>query len=55
MVMALGLARQQEALKLQRDVTDTTNALLLKNSEILRQNTIDVARNPSAASSTSKR
>ena len=44
MVMALGLARQQEALKLQRDVTDTTNALLLKNSEILRQNTIDVAR-----------
>ena len=44
MVMALGLYRQQEALKLQRDVTDTTNALLLKNSEILKQNTLDVAK-----------
>lgn len=44
MVMALGLCRQQEALKLQRDVTDTTNALLLKNSEILKQNTLDVAK-----------
>ena len=44
MVMALGLYRQQEALKLQRDVTDTTNALLLKNSKILKQNTIDVAK-----------
>ena len=44
MVMALGLARQQEALKLQRDVTDTTNALLLRNSEILKQNPINVAR-----------
>ena len=44
MVMALGLARQQETLKLQRDVTDTTNALLLRNSEILKQNTINVAR-----------
>ena len=44
MVMALGLYRQQEALKLQRDVADTTNALLLKNSEILKQNTLDVAK-----------
>ena len=44
MVMALGLYRQQEALKLQRDVTDTTSALLLKNSEILKQNTLDVAK-----------
>ena len=44
MVMALGLYRQQEALKLQRDVTDTTNALLLKNSKILKQNTLDVAK-----------
>ena len=42
MVMALGLARQQETLK--RDVTDTTNALLLRNSEILKQNTSNVAR-----------
>ena len=44
MVMAMGLYRQQEALKLQRDVTDTTNAMLIRNSEILRQNTIDVAK-----------
>lgn len=32
------------ALKLQRNVTDTTNSLLLKNSEILKQNTLDVAK-----------
>ena len=44
MVMALGLYRQQEALKLQRDITDATNQLLLKNSEKLKQNTLDVAR-----------
>ena len=43
-VMALGLYRQQEALKLQRDITDATNQLLLKNSETLKQNTLDVAR-----------
>ena len=43
MVMALGLYRQQKALKLQRDVTDTTNALLLKSSGLLKQNTLDVA------------
>lgn len=44
MVMALGLYRQQETLKLQRDITDATNELLLKNSEKLKQNTIDVAK-----------
>ena len=44
MVMALGLYRQQETLKLQRDITDATNDLLLKNSEKLKQNTIDVAK-----------
>lgn len=43
-VMAIGLYRQQEALKLQRDITDATNQLLLKNSETLKQNTLDVAR-----------
>ena len=35
-VMALGLYRQQEALKLRRDITDATNQLLLKNSEKLK-------------------
>lgn len=44
MVMALGLYRQQETLKLQRDITDATNELLKKNSEKLKQNTIDVAK-----------
>lgn len=44
MVMALGLYRQQEALKLQRDITDTTNQLLIQNSEKLKQNTLDVAK-----------
>ena len=44
MVMALGMYRQQEALKLQRSITDTTNAMILKNAEKLRQNTAEVAR-----------
>lgn len=44
MVMALGMYRQQEALKLQRSITDTTNAMILKNAEKLRQNTTEVAR-----------
>ena len=41
--MALGLYRQQGR-KLQRDITDTTNQLLLQNSEKLKQNTLDVAK-----------
>lgn len=44
MVMALGLYKQQETLKLQRDITDAANELLLKNSEKLKQNTVDTAR-----------
>ncbi|MDI9471583.1 MAG: toxic anion resistance protein [Tissierellia bacterium] len=43
-VIALGLARQESALKLQKEVSDTTNQLLLKNSEKLKQNTIEVAK-----------
>lgn len=39
MVIALGLHNQQEALKLQREVSDTTNELLSRNSELLKQNT----------------
>lgn len=39
MVIALGLYNQQEALKLQREVSDTTNELLRRNSELLKQNT----------------
>ena len=43
-VIALGLARQQSALQMQRSVTDTTNELLQKNAELLKQNSLDVAR-----------
>ena len=43
-VIALGLSRQQSALKMQREVSDTTNALLRKNAELLKQNTIEVAK-----------
>lgn len=43
-VIALGLARQQSALQMQRSVTDTTNELLQRNAELLKQNSLDVAR-----------
>ena len=43
-VIALGLSRQKSALKMQREVSDATNALLKKNAELLKQNTIDVAK-----------
>jgi len=43
-VIALGLYRQQNALKLQKSVTETTNDLLLKNSEMLNQNTVEIAK-----------
>lgn len=38
-VIALGLKNQEEALKLQREVSDTTNKLLQQNSELLKDNT----------------
>lgn len=44
MVIALGLYRQDNALKMQREVTDTTNELLKRNSEALKQNSINVAK-----------
>ena len=44
MVIALGLSRQQNALKMQREVTNTTNELLKKNSELLKQNTTGVLK-----------
>lgn len=42
-VIALGLSRQEKVLKMQRAVTDTTNELLRRNAEMLKQNTIDTA------------
>ncbi len=43
-VIAIGLFRQNRALKVQKEVTDTTNELLKKNSEMLKQNTVGIAR-----------
>ncbi len=43
MVIAITILRQNAALKLQRDVTNTTNELLKKNSEMLKQGTIETA------------
>jgi len=44
MVLALGLAHSEEAMKAQRAVTDTTNELLRRNAEMLKQGTVDIAR-----------
>jgi uncharacterized protein YaaN involved in tellurite resistance len=44
MVIALGLANAQSALDAQKKVSDMTNDLLLKNSEMLKQSTIDIAK-----------
>ena len=42
--IAITLFRQKAALKVQKDVTDTTNELLKKNSELLKTGTIETAR-----------
>ena len=44
MVIALGLGRQKEALAMQRAVSDATNDLLRRNAEMLKQNTIETAK-----------
>ncbi|MCL2406386.1 MAG: toxic anion resistance protein [Defluviitaleaceae bacterium] len=44
MVIALGLANAQSALDAQKKVSDMTNELLLKNSEMLKTSTIEVAK-----------
>ena len=43
-VIAITIFRQKKALELQKEVTDTTNELLLKNSEMLKDNVTGVAR-----------
>ena len=43
-VIALTLLRQKTAMEAQRQVSKTTNDLLTRNSELLKQNTIDVAK-----------
>lgn len=42
--IAITMLRQQSALQLQRDVTNTTNDLLTRNSEMLKTSSIDIAR-----------
>lgn len=43
-VMALSLSRQQNALKAQQDVTNTTNALLEQNSLLLKTSSVEIAK-----------
>lgn len=42
--IAITMLRQQSALGLQRDVTNTTNDLLTRNSEMLKTSSIEIAR-----------
>ena len=44
MVLALGLANSEAAVKAQEAVSDTTNELLRKNAEVLKQTTVKVAK-----------
>lgn len=44
MVLTLGIAHAQHALEAQKAVTDATNELLRKNSEMLKDSTVNVAR-----------
>ena len=44
MVLALSLYHSEQAMKAQRDVTDVTNQLLMKNAEALHQGSVAVAR-----------
>lgn len=44
MIIALGLQRQQQVLGMQQAVNDTTNELLKRNAALLKQNTIETAK-----------
>lgn len=44
MVLALSMYHSEQAMKAQRDVTDTTNALLMQNAQALHQGSVNVAR-----------
>ncbi len=44
MVLALSMSHSQQAMKAQREVTDLTNDLLKKNSEMLKTGSIEAAR-----------
>ena len=42
-VIAMGLANQQKVLKMQREMNDATNEMLIRNSELLKTNTVETA------------
>lgn len=42
--IALGLEKQRKALEIQKKVTDTTNEMLLKNSQMLKTNVVSAAK-----------
>ncbi len=44
MIIALGLAHYEEALRAERAVTDVTNELLKRNAEKLHQSTVEIAK-----------
>ncbi|MBQ6677197.1 MAG: toxic anion resistance protein [Clostridia bacterium] len=44
MVLALGIAHSEEAMKAQRSVTDMTNELLKQNAETLHTSTVEIAK-----------
>ena len=44
MVLALSQYHSDQAMKAQREVTDVTNALLMKNAEALHQGSVNIAR-----------
>ncbi len=43
-IIAMGLSNQQKVLQMQREITDTTNAMLVRNAELLKSNTIETAK-----------
>jgi len=44
MVLTLGIAHSQRALEAQKAVTDATNELLRRNSEMLKESTVNIAK-----------
>lgn len=42
-VIAMGLENQQRVLKMQREINDATNEMLIRNSELLKSNTVETA------------
>lgn len=44
LTIAVALNRQKENVEMQKKISDTTNTILQKNAELLKQNSIDVAK-----------